>query len=143
MAESLLRHALAAEPEPLKSLEVISAGVSAWDGYPITEHSARALKKVGLDASAHRSQALTRQILRQSVLVICMTETHRQTIFDVVPDLQTPVILMREKMPGDGIDPEVPDPYGSDYRTYENTRDAIVEAVPSVVAYLRELLKSD
>jgi protein-tyrosine-phosphatase len=43
MAEALLRHALAAEPEPLKSLQVVSAGVSAWDGYPITENSAAAL----------------------------------------------------------------------------------------------------
>jgi protein-tyrosine phosphatase len=138
MAEALLRHALAAEPEPLKSLQVVSAGVSAWDGYPITENSARALRKVGLDATAHRSQSLTRALLEASVLVICMTESHRRAIRDVVPNLSTPVILMREKM--NGIDdPEVPDPYGADLYTYESTRDAIVEAIPSVLAYLREL----
>jgi protein-tyrosine phosphatase len=139
MAEALLRHALAVEPEPLRALQVVSAGVSAWDGYPITENSARALKKVGLDATTHRSQALTRKLLQQSVLVICMTEAHRRTIYEVVPGLKTPVILMREKMPGIS-DPEVPDPYGADLATYEGTRDAIVEAVPSIVAYLRELM---
>ena len=32
MAAQLLRHALAAEEEPLKSLEVVSAGVSAFAG---------------------------------------------------------------------------------------------------------------
>lgn len=140
MAEALLRHALAAEPEPLRSLRVTSAGVSAWSGVPITHHSAEALKKVGLNMDAHVSRALTGGMLAQAVLVVCMTESHRRAIRMDFPDLKVPVLLMRELMPPPA-DPEVPDPYGADYSTYENTRDAIVEAIPSVVKYLREQIK--
>ena len=63
MAEALLRHALAAEPEPLKSLRVTSAGVSAWGGTPITPLSAAVLKKVGLDMEKHMSRELTQSML--------------------------------------------------------------------------------
>ena len=38
MGEGLLRHALAAEPEPLRSLKVLSAGVAARDGEPVSEN---------------------------------------------------------------------------------------------------------
>src|SRR5271168_4002767 len=80
MGAALLRHALAAEPEPLRSLPVISAGVSARAGAPMTEYSATALKKVGIDASRHASRPLTQELLDQAVLVLCMTEDHRAMI---------------------------------------------------------------
>src|SRR4051795_11030781 len=63
MAAALLQHALAAEPEPLRSLRVVSAGVAARPGEPVSENSVYALKKVGIDLSQHRSQALTQQML--------------------------------------------------------------------------------
>jgi len=139
MAEALLRHALAAEPEPLKSLRVTSAGVSAWGGAPITPLSATVLKKVGLDMSKHISKALSPELLSQAVLVVCMTESHRRAIRMDYPEYEGPILLMRETLPPPA-DPEVPDPYGADLPTYEETRDAIVEAIPSLVRYLRELV---
>lgn len=139
MAEGLLRHALAAEEEPLKSLRVCSAGISAWGGSPITPLSATVLKKVGIDMDKHQSRALNWQMLSRAVLVVCMTESHRRAIQMDFPELKAPVILMREFMPPPA-NKEVPDPFGMDLPTYEDTRDAIVEAVPSVVGYLRKLL---
>lgn len=141
MAEALLRHALQAEEEPLRSLKVVSAGVSAYEGHACTTHSEKVLSKVGIDVSGHRSRPLTHELLDKATLVIGMTESHRQIIHRNAPDLKAPVILMRELMAGAG-DPEVPDPYGADLQTYEATRDAIVEAIPSVVNYLRELLEA-
>jgi protein-tyrosine phosphatase len=138
MAEALLRHALAAEPQPLRSIRVTSAGVSAWPGVPITGHSAAVLKKVGLDMDRHQSRDLNPEIVSRALLILCMTESHRRAIRAEFPDLKAPILLMRELLPPPA-DPEVPDPYGSDIKTYEDTRDAIVEAIPSIVEYLREL----
>jgi len=140
IAEALLRHALQAEDEPLRSLRVTSAGVSAWPGVPITGHSAAVLRKVGLEMGKHQSRDLSPELLSRSVLILCMTQSHRRAILSDFPDLKAPVLLMRELLPPPA-NPEVPDPYGSDIKTYEDTRDAIVEAIPSVVAYLRALLE--
>ena len=140
MAEALLRHALAAEPEPLKSLKVTSAGVGGWSGMTVTPHSVAALRKVGLDISQHKSRSLDPTILSRAVLVLCMTESHRRAIEMEFPEVKAPILLIRELMP-DSAELEVSDPYGSDLQAYEDTRDAIVEAIPSIVKYLRENVK--
>lgn len=134
MGEKLLQHALAAEPEPLRSLRVVSAGIAASRGQPATDNSVAALKKVGLDISKHTSQPLTQTLLDDALAVFCMTESHRAMIelnFGRVPKA---LHLFREFV---GRDPEIPDPFGGNFREYEACRDSMVEAVPSLVKFLR------
>lgn len=138
MAAALLRHALAAEPEPLRSLEVTSAGVSALGGYPAAANAAQALRKVGISLDGHRSQHLGQQMLDRALAVFCMTEAHRAMIeleYDPVP---ARLHRMREFVPGDDLD--IPDPFGMNLSSYEASRDAMVEAIPSILQYLRSLL---
>lgn len=138
MAEALLRHALGAQPEPLKSLKIVSAGVAARPGDRVSENSVTALKKVGLDIKAHTSQPLTQELIENALAVICMTESHRAMIqfnFDPVP---RHVYLFREFMPR-SADKEIGDPYGGPLAEYEACRDEMVEAIPSLVEFLKEL----
>ncbi|HEY9250738.1 MAG TPA: low molecular weight protein arginine phosphatase [Rariglobus sp.] len=138
MAEALLRHALKAQPEPLRSWNIVSAGVAARPGDRVSENSVTALKKVGLDIKAHTSRPLTRQLLDEAVAVLCMTESHRamiQLTFDPVP---RHVYLFREFMPR-SADKEIGDPYGGPLSEYEACRDEMVEAIPSLVDFLKEL----
>lgn len=137
MAEALLAHALKAESGRLQNLRVASAGVAARHGDPASANSVAALKKVGLDISRHRSQPLTPELLSQASAVFVMTESHRdimEALFDPTP---RNVFLLREFMP-DAPDREIGDPYGGPLRLYEACRDEIVEAIPSVLAFLRK-----
>ncbi len=141
MGEKLLQHALAAEPEPLRSLKVVSAGIAASRNQPATSHSVSALKKVGIKLDEHGSQPLTQAMLDQAVAVYCMTESHRAMIelhFDRVPKN---LHLFREFVGRDG-DAEIPDPFGGDYSEYEACRDSMVEAIPSLVRHLRSTLSA-
>lgn len=138
MAAALVKHALAAEPPPLNELEVISSGVSAMPGDRVSQNSVDALRKVGIDIAGQTSSRLSEQMVREALAIFCMTESHRALIhmqFDAPMDH---VFLMREFM-GDA-DPEIPDPFGMNFQAYELTRDSMVEAVPSVVAKIRELV---
>lgn len=138
MAEALLRHALGAQPEPLKSMRIVSAGVAARPGDRVSENSVTALKKVGLDIKAHVSQPLTKQLLDEALAIFCMTESHRamiQLTFDPVP---RHVYLFREFMPR-SADKEIGDPYGGPLNEYEACRDEMVEAIPSLIEFLKEL----
>ncbi len=137
MVEALLAHALKAQPAPLKNWTVQSAGVSAMGGDPVSANSVAALKKVGLNISAHRSQPLTAELVQKADVILVMTEGHRATIslmFDPPPEN---VYLLREFMP-EGASREIVDPYGSSLRDYEACRDEIVEAIPSVISFLRQ-----
>lgn len=132
-----MRHALAAEPEPLNQYRVISAGVSAYEGDPASANAVRALAKVKLDISTHRSQSLRRKMLDEAMAVLCMTEQHRLLIRMNHPDSKTPVFLFRELMHG-AAKVEIPDPFGQDLAAYETCRDSMVEAIPGIIAYLRK-----
>lgn len=139
MAAALLQHALAAQPEPLRSLTVISAGVAARTGEPASEHSVTALKKVGIDLACHRSQPLTQQMLDEAFAVVCMTESHRAMIQVQAEPVPPNLFLFRQFMPGNA-EKEIGDPYGGPLRIYEMARDEMVEAIPSLVEHLKTLL---
>lgn len=135
MAAALIRHALAAEPEPLRSLGVESAGISALAGYPAAANADQTLRKVGLSLANHRSAPLTQEMLDRAFAVFCMTEAHRAVIevqFERPPER---LFLLREFVPTGERD--LPDPFGMNLAAYEAARDGIVEAIPSLLAYLR------
>ena len=141
MAAALMRHALSAEPPPLKDLKVISSGVSAMPGDRASLNSVDALKKVGIDLANHKSQRLSESMVREALAIICMTESHRALIeMQFSPPLNH-VFLMREFM--DDPEMEIPDPFGMNFQAYELTRDSMVEAIPSLLVKLRELTVSE
>jgi protein-tyrosine-phosphatase len=136
MAAGLLQHALLGQSEPLKSLKVFSAGVAARTGERVSENSVIALKKAGIDISQSRSRPLTPELITSASLILCMTESHRAMIqlnFDPVP---RHVYLFREFMPR-GADKEIGDPYGGPLKVYEAARDEMVEAIPSLLEFLK------
>jgi len=139
MAAALLQHALAAQREPLRSIKVVSAGVSAHAGETVSANSVTALKKVGLDISAHRSQPLTQKLLDEAALVLCMTESHRSTVQLRAQPVPKHLFLYREFMPQPG-DKEIADPFGGPLRIYETARDEMVEAIPSLIEFIRTRL---
>jgi len=139
MAAALLQHALSAQPEPLRSLKVISAGVAARSGERVSENSVQALRKVGLDISGHRSQPLTQEILDGALAVLCMTESHRAMIQVQADPVPPNIFLFREFIPAD-VEKEIGDPYGGPLRLYEATRDEMVESIPSLVAQIKTLI---
>ena len=139
MAEGLLRHALAGQPEPLKSLKVISAGVAARRGEPASENSVVALKKTGIDIAGLCAQPLTQDLLDRSLVVFAMTESHRAIIRSRAKPVPAHLHLFREFLPPPA-DKEIGDPFGGPLKLYEATRDEMVEAIPSVIAFLKTLV---
>jgi protein-tyrosine-phosphatase len=139
MAEGLLKHALSGQPEPLKSLKVLSAGVAARTGEPISENSIVALKKAGIDISHLRAQALTQELLDHSLAVFGMTDSHLSIIGMRARPAPKELHLFRGFLPATAGH-EIGDPYGGPLKVYEAARDEMVEAIPSIIAYLKTLL---
>jgi protein-tyrosine-phosphatase len=138
MAQGLLAHALSAQPEPLRSLKVISAGVAAHTGEPISENSVTALKKVGIDIRHLHSQGLNQEMLNRALVVFGMTESHRAIIRQRARPAPENLHLFREFLPAPAAI-EIGDPYGGPLKLYEAARDEMVEAIPSVIEFLKKL----
>ena len=141
MAAALFRHALDAQDDELKSLRVSSAGVSAYAGQPAAANAVSALKKVGIDLSKHASQPLSQQMVDRALAYFCMTESHLAMLNYQIDPPPPHAFLMRSFMPGD-VDREIPDPFGRSLSDYEACRDAMVEAIPSLVDAVRKLQQS-
>jgi len=141
MAAALLKHALAAQPEPLSSLEIISAGVAGREGESVSANSVTALKKVGLDISSHRSRALTEELVKNALAVIGMTESHRASLEYAIKPVPCNIYLFREFMPAPSAK-EIGDPFGGSLKVYEASRDEMVEAIPSLVEFLKTRVHS-
>jgi protein-tyrosine-phosphatase len=136
MGAALLQHALAAQPEPLRSLKVCSGGVASRVGEPASANAVTALRKVGVDLTGHRSRPVTQECLDKALLVLCMTESHRDMI-ELTANPVPPRIHLFREFTGDKDGMEVADPYGSHLTAYEACRDELVAAVPSIIAELK------
>ena len=139
MAEALLRATLVKRGQGLEKLKVASFGLAAQDGQPPSANSVKAMQRIGLDVSGHRSRLLTQADVDRSVVIFGMTESHLAALhsrFDVLPDF---VLLLRDVLPTD-VPRDIPDPFGGGYRDYEECRDSMVEAIPAMVEFLRQNL---
>ncbi len=138
MGAALLQHALAGQPEPLRSLKVLSAGVASRTGQPASPNAVTALKKVGIDLMGHVSRPVTQELLDRSLLVLCMTESHRDMI-ELTAEPVPPRLHLFREFTGTKENMEIPDPYGMHLSAYEASRDEMVAAIPSIIAFLQKL----
>lgn len=136
MAEALLRAALAKRGEGLGHLRVVSCGLAAAPGEPASPHSVKAMARIGLDISAHRSRPLSPDDLGRSVAVFAMTGSHLDALSRRADLLPEAVLLLRDVLPP-AAPRAIPDPFGGDFREYEDCRDSMVEAMPALLEFLR------
>ncbi|MGV3531662.1 MAG: ribose 5-phosphate isomerase B, partial [Chthoniobacteraceae bacterium] len=136
MAEGLFRAALKGR----KDVEVASAGVGAVRGQVPSTHSVDVCRSMGIDISRQRSQPLTEDLVEWADLIFVMTRGHRDAILMMFPEAAEKTYLVCERDPvlrREMLD--VPDPIGLGLYAYEETRDTIQRALPSLL----ELLDSD
>jgi protein-tyrosine-phosphatase len=130
----------------LRDIPVVSCGTSAWhEGEAASENAVRALQKCGIDSSAHRSRQITTRIVENSLAIFAMTGDHLETLRNLYGGaLPAATLLMRGLMEPSAEElyaDEVADPYGGNLREYEDCRDDMVAAIPSILNFLRELVK--
>ncbi len=134
MAAALLKHALEAQPEPLNQYQVTSAGTAAFAGDSASENTLAVLKRSGLDGTQHRSRPVSPQLVDQATWIIAMTESHLDVLRSRFPEASDRMLLFRQFL----TNQEIPDPFGQDYNTYLECRDAMVEAIPSLIEYFKK-----
>lgn len=137
MAEALLRAALKKRAGGLEKLLVASFGLAAATGEPASSNSVKTLQRIGQDLREHRSRLLTQVDLDRSLVVFGMTESHLAALEQRFDRLPAHILLVRDLLPA-ATDRNIPDPFGGGYRDYEECRDTVVEAIPSLLEFLKQ-----
>jgi len=118
MAQAIAEHELArrlgVRPGDLagKGWAVQSAGAFAIDGSPATPEAIGAVKRLGIDPPRHRSSALTPSMLNEAEAVFCMTQTHRQAVLAMAPQVEAKVHMLDP-------DGDIDDPIGAGDAVYD------------------------
>ncbi len=122
--------------------EVGSAGVGTMGGQPPSGHTLSILEGEGIDLSGNRSQPLTLDLIRRSSHIFTMTLGHMQAVEMLFPEAVEKTFLVTEFCANEGLrGRDVPDPIGMGRATYEETRDLLHEALPSVLEFVRQTSK--
>lgn len=138
LGERLLAEALKKGKGSLRQLQVVSAGVAARDGSPASPLSVEVLEGEGINLSDHLSQALTQELVDESLLILGMTSDHVNIIEALFETRENQVQLYRGFL-GPKKNDQIPDPFGGDHKLYQKTLDSIKEATASILEHLQKI----
>lgn len=151
MAEALFKHILASRKSELKDIEILSAGIYAWEGDKVSPGAVEALKEMGIDAMDHSSTLLTPKLVAGADLVLTMTLNHKEAVLHMCPEAEDKVYTLKEYILGDGderphgrqtdtsdtspgaIDYDIKDPYGQSADVYRESAREIEEYLQKLV----------
>lgn len=122
MSEALFRQMVQRENKE-KRIITISAGLAVWGDAPASKQAIEVMRRQGIDLSAHRSRALTPELVRAADIVLTMTKSHKQAVLAMVPEAKEKVFTISE-FTGEESD-DIADPYGATEEAYQQCADEI------------------
>jgi len=108
-------------------IHVESCGVYACDGMTASSGSLARLSKEGIDLSQHRSQSISRAMIKRADIIFCMSSIHKKEIVNLIPGAEDKVIVLN-----------VDDPIGFGGDVYDRCFQAIVSGIRE---HIDEILK--
>ncbi len=131
MAEYLLKQRLGNRED----VKVISAGTGVFVPIGASDETVAILREKGIDASRHRSQPIEPLLLKESDMIFVMTQSHRDQVLRIAPEVTERVYLLKEFAAAAGSernDLDIPDPMGQSYESYEGCFKIIEEAINKI-----------
>jgi protein-tyrosine phosphatase len=130
LAEVMAKAALSAEGIVAV---VESCGTSALTGQRAEAGARDAAEALGLVLDAHRAQPVTRELVTNATLVVCVTDRHRDHVRQFFPRERAKIVSFDE-LTGLG---DIADPYGGDDEDYRALREQLASGMPAIVARIK------
>lgn len=111
-----------------------SAGLMASEDEKASDNAVTAMKKMNIDISAHRSHQIIDSDIIQADLILTMTMGQKMLLDSVAPDKTFTLCGFA------GIEGDIPDPYGGDLEEYEETAQAIYDAMVDAAEKIADMI---
>ena len=135
MAEALLKEILSQKHS--KGLVVDSAGTEAEPGEKATKLAMEVMKEEGIDLSASRSKPISENLVRESKIILTMTQQQKKDILAKYPVAKEKTFTLKE-FAGNCEDIDIDDPYGFDLETYRWCAREIKDNLNKITQKLRD-----
>lgn len=139
LAEAIARKVIV--ERGLADVEVNSAGTSAWDGAPASDGALLVGMERGLDLSQHRAQMLTRELLKETDLILAMGPHHLERIEALGGSARA--YLLTDFASRGATSRPVSDPIGGELDVYRATADELDQEVRRMLDRLTADRSSD
>ena len=130
MAEAYLKKIL--QQQHRTDIQVSSAGLMALGGMGASMETQEVLAKEGMDASLHRSQRVTQELLDQSDIILVMESLHEDKILALAPEVKNRLFLLKEFARINDSNLNISDPIGASFEFYQDTFLTIKDAVERI-----------
>ena len=120
MAEAVLKHLSNG------AYTVLSAGLAANEGEPISENAVKALKKAGIECTPendyehHRASNLTEETVRQCDKIVAISGRHLMALIYAFPQYAEKMTVMPT---------DIPDPFMQGENVYEACLESITDCI--------------
>ena len=137
MAEGMFRKMT----ENMGDIEVFSCGVYAETGDYATYNAVEAAKEYDADISSHRATNIRESEIEKMDLILCATNSHKQSVLYLYPGLKGKVFTMKEyaRIDKNGQDMDIKDPWGYDEYVYRRCAEEINECLEKTLEKIKNL----
>jgi protein arginine phosphatase len=119
MAEGILKKLLSTRSEA-RDIEIHSVGMDAVVGLTPDRDTREICLAHDIEVGSHTAEQLTKEMLIQSDIILCMEKIHKQLIVNSYPDFYTKTFLLKEFHTDDPPDDvSIKDPTGRSKRHYK------------------------
>jgi protein-tyrosine phosphatase len=125
MAEGVMKKLLSAHTG-MPMVTVSSAGVDALEGSTPDRYTIEVCDKRGIAVGLHPARQLTREMLGEMDLILCMEKMHRERIAGAFPQFAKSTFLLKEYLCESPLDDtEIEDPVGKSKKHFEKCFNSI------------------
>ena len=137
MAAEMFKKMLGVDNDKIR---VLSAGVGTAPGMHASDYTIKVLQREGVDATKHRSVAVSKNMIQEADLVITMERYHKNRILEIDPGAKGKVYVLRElgKAPDEIVEPEILDPIGRPMEVYERSLALIIEGLENLINWMKK-----
>ncbi len=124
MAEVIAKQIIAAQRSinmddlEAAGVRVLSAGAFTNSGMPAAREAIEAMSKLSIDLSQHRSRVLTPELIRESDVIYCMTQSHLDAVLELDPQARDRAMLL-------DANGDIDDPIGGNLTVYQRCAELI------------------
>jgi tRNA threonylcarbamoyl adenosine modification protein (Sua5/YciO/YrdC/YwlC family) len=115
-----------------RDVEVLSAGIMMLGGMGATDATRAILLREGIDVANHRSQRVTREMIKRSDIILVMEKMHEERIAELAPEAKKRVFLLKEFAKIDDSHLDIDDPIGMSDEFYAETFLIIKQAIERI-----------
>lgn len=136
MAEGLLKKIV---KDNNSDIETYSCGIYAEDGDYATYNAIEVAKYYDVDISKHRATNIKNSKIDEMDLILCATNSHKNMVISMYPNLTTKVYTMKEyaKIDEEGKDMDIKDPWSYDMDVYSRCIQEINTCLEKTIERLK------